>query len=80
MEGGFPASYKNKIRNSKIYSSNILKSIDKSFGNLKPVRIIVEPGRFLVAEAELIETEVILVSSRDKHNKKRWIYIDVRQI
>ena len=77
LGGGIPASYKNKICNSKIYSSNILKSIDKSFGNLKPVRIIMEPGRFLVAEAGVIETEVILVSSRDKRNKKRWVYIDV---
>ncbi|MDC3023870.1 type III PLP-dependent enzyme [Alphaproteobacteria bacterium] len=77
MGGGFPASYKNKINNSKIYSTNILKSVEKSFGNLKPVRIIIEPGRFLVAEAGVIETEIILVSSRDKHNKKRWIYIDV---
>ena len=55
-----PASYKNKIRNSKIYSSNILKSIIKVLEILKPVRIIMEPGRFLVADAGVIETEVIL--------------------
>ena len=64
MGGGIPASYKNKINNSKIYASNILKSINDNFGNLKPVRIIIEPGRFLVADAGVIETEVILVSSR----------------
>ena len=45
-----PITYKNKINNSKIYSSNILKSINDKFGNFKPVRIIMEPGRFLVAE------------------------------
>ena len=58
-------------------TTNILNSINQSFANLKPVRIIIEPGRFLVADAGIIETEVILVSSRDQKNKKRWVYIDV---
>ena len=77
LGGGMPTTYKNKINNCKIYSSNILKSINDNFGNLKPVRIIIEPGRFLVADAGVIETEVILVSSRGQHAKKRWVYIDV---
>ena len=29
-----------------------------------------EPGRFLVADAGILETEVILVSSRNQNNKK----------
>ncbi len=77
LGGGMPTTYKNKIKNCKIYSSNILKSINDNFGNLKPVRIIIEPGRSLVADAGVIETEVILVSSRGQHCKKRWVYIDV---
>ena len=36
-----------------------------------------EPGRYLVANAGIIETEVILVSDRGKKNSKRWVYIDV---
>ena len=77
LGGGMPTTYKNKVYNCKIYSSKILKSINTNFGNLKPIRIIIEPGRFLVANAGVIETEVILVSSRDQYNKKRWVYIDV---
>ena len=65
-----PTTYKKKSNNSKTYAYNILKSINETFGNLKPIRIIIEPGRFLVADAGVIETEVILVSSREKLTKK----------
>ena len=77
LGGGMPTTYKKKSNNSKTYAYNILKSINETFGNLKPIRIIIEPGRFLVADAGVIETEVILVSSRGETNKKRWVYIDV---
>ena len=77
LGGGMPTTYKKKTNDSKIYACNILKSINTNFGNLKPVRIIIEPGRFLVANAGVIETEVILVSSRGEKRKKRWVYIDV---
>ena len=55
----------------------IEESIKKNFGNRKPARIIMEPGRYLVANAGVIETEVILVSDRGQENNKRWVYIDV---
>ncbi len=77
LGGGIPVTYTKKLLNNKIYSAYILKSINESFGNLKPRKIIMEPGRFLVANAGIIETEVILVSDRCKKNDKRWIYIDV---
>ncbi len=77
LGGGMPITYKKKICDSKIYSANILNSINQSFANLKPARIIMEPGRLLVADAGILETEVILVSSRNQNNKKRWVYIDV---
>ena len=77
LGGGIPATYTKKLLNNKSYSANILKSINKSFGNLKPRKIIMEPGRFLVANAGIIETEVILVSDIGQDNNKRWVYIDV---
>ena len=75
--GGIPATYSKKLISKKYYSSNIIKSINENFGNLKPSRIIMEPGRFLVADAAIIESEVILVSDRGKTKNKRWVYIDV---
>ena len=77
LGGGLPVPYLKNLLNSKSYSSNILESIKKNFGNRKPARIIMEPGRYLVANAGVIETEVILVSDRGQDNNKRWVYIDV---
>ena len=51
--------------------ANILNSINQSFANLKPARIIMEPGRLLVADAGILETEVILAQKRNQNNKKR---------
>ena len=77
LGGGFPVSYSKKLVNKSFYASNIINSINENFGNLKPSRIIFEPGRYLVADAGIIETEVILVTNRGKKNSKRWVYIDV---
>ena len=77
LGGGIPVTYSKKILNNKAYASNIIKSVDHLFGNLKPSRIIMEPGRYLVANAGVIETEVILVSDRGKKRDKRWVFIDV---
>ena len=77
LGGGLPVTYTNKLVNKRCYASNIIKSINQNFGNYKPSRIIMEPGRYLVAEAGVIETEVILVTDRGKKKSKRWVYIDV---
>ena len=62
-----------KANNSKIYAHNILKSINDTFGNLKPIKIIIEPGRFLVADAGVIETEVIWFRWQE-NRKKMGLY------
>ena len=77
LGGGIPVNYQEKKRDHKSYASNIIKSISKNFGNLMPTRIIMEPGRCLVANAGIIESEVILISDRSQNNQKRWVYIDV---
>ena len=72
--GGMPVDYDNKKINIKSYAKNIINYINKYFGELKPKNIIAEPGRFLVANSGILETEVILI--RKKKNI-RWLYIDV---
>ena len=52
-------------------------SIDKKFGINKPKNIISEPGRFLVADAGIIEAEIILVSKKCSGKSRSWVYIDV---
>ena len=39
--------------------------------------MMLEPGRALLANAGIIESEIILVSKKSKNSKERWVYIDV---
>ena len=75
--GGIPSKYNDGACDLSIYSEYIKNSILKHYGNKKPSNIICEPGRFLVADAAIIETEVILISVHSTEDKKKWVYIDV---
>ncbi len=75
--GGFPTHYSKDKINMKKYSQQILKSINKNFGENKPRDIISEPGRFLVADAGVIEAEIILITQKTFKKTRRWVYIDV---
>ena len=76
LGGGLPVNYKNKQINFYEYSKSIKSSLKIHFGNLIPSKVILEPGRFLVANTAVIETEVILIRRRGKESTK-WIYLDV---
>jgi ornithine decarboxylase len=39
--------------------------------------VFLEPGRFLVGDAGLVEAEVVLVSQRSKTDPVRWVYLDI---
>ncbi len=72
--GGIPINYKNEVKDLFYYSSAINKFLIKYFKDKIPKQIIVEPGRYLVGESGIIETEVILVSQK---NNMKWVYIDI---
>src|SRR6202008_2047800 len=46
------------------------------FGNDLP-ESIVEPGRSIVGDAGVLQSEVVLVSKKDESEDKRWVYLDV---
>ena len=39
--------------------------------------IIIEPGRSLVGDAGVIQSEVVLISKKDAKDKRRWVYLDI---
>ena len=39
--------------------------------------MIVEPGRALVGDAGVIQSEVVLISRKDYADRKRWVYLDI---
>jgi ornithine decarboxylase len=46
------------------------------FGNALP-DMVIEPGRFLVGDAGVVSSEVVLVSRKAKDDPVRWIYLDI---
>lgn len=76
LGGGFPTRYRKDVLGIDQFANSINTAIRTHFGNTSP-EIIVEPGRFLVADAGLVNSEVILVCHRDKDDPVRWIYLDI---
>ena len=60
----------------KFFSAKLDDAIKNIFHG-EPIKIILEPGRSIVAEAGIIESEVILVSKKNESDKKRWVYLDI---
>lgn len=75
LGGGFPVSYRDHQDDLGGYSQLILRSLSDHFGNRMP-EIIVEPGRYVCAEAGMIQTEVLLISRKSKDDETRWVYVD----
>jgi ornithine decarboxylase len=76
LGGGFPTKYLKNVPTVKTYGNAIFKSLRKHFGNRIPETII-EPGRGMVGNAGVIETEVVLVSKKSEEDDTRWVYLDI---
>ena len=74
LGGGFPGSYLDEMPTIDRYGAAIRESLERVFGGHMP-RLMAEPGRYLVADAGTLHTEVVLVSDRDI-DARRWVYID----
>ena len=76
LGGGFPTRYTKDVPPVKAYGRSIFRSLRKHFGNRIPDTII-EPGRGMVGNAGVIETEVVLVSRKSAQEEVRWVYLDI---
>jgi ornithine decarboxylase len=76
LGGGFPARYRSEVPDFDRYAETIMKAVTRHFGNDLP-GLIIEPGRSVVAEAGVLQSEVVLVSSRSRDDELRWVYLDV---
>jgi ornithine decarboxylase len=74
--GGFPVPYESNVPRVGEFASAIRKAMDEAFGSSQP-NLMLEPGRSLVAEAGVIQSEVVLVSRKSRHDETRWVYLDV---
>jgi ornithine decarboxylase len=76
LGGGFPTKYLKNVPTVKSYGSAIFRALRRHFGNRIPETII-EPGRGMVGNAGVIETEVVLVSKKSDEDDVRWVYLDI---
>jgi ornithine decarboxylase len=76
LGGGFPARYVRKTPRLESYGKAIFRSLRRHFGNAIP-ETIVEPGRGLVGNAGIIESEVVLIARRSPAHPVRWVYLDI---
>jgi len=74
--GGFPAQYRGEVSPIANYAAAVTTALTKHFGNHLP-EVIVEPGRSLVGDAGVIQSEVVLISDKGDSDGKRWVYLDV---
>jgi ornithine decarboxylase len=73
--GGLPAHYRDRAPALEAYAEVIDEALVRNFGSTRP-RIIVEPGRYLVADAGTLRTEVLLIARKATNAAERWVYLD----
>lgn len=74
--GGLPARYLQPTQDIEVYTDEIMRFLEKYFGKKLP-KIIIEPGRSLVAESGVIVSEIVLISEKSKSSQHKWVYLDV---
>jgi ornithine decarboxylase len=74
--GGFPAHYRGEVLGVERYAQAVMAAITRHFGNDLP-EIVVEPGRSIVGDAGVIQSEVVLISKKSYGDDRRWVYLDV---
>jgi ornithine decarboxylase len=76
LGGGFPAGYLAAPPPLPAYGAAIEDSVRRHFGE-RPLRLLIEPGRAIVADAGLIRAEVVLVARKSADDERRWVYLDI---
>ncbi|MEK7234159.1 MAG: diaminopimelate decarboxylase, partial [Elusimicrobiota bacterium] len=70
MGGGLGISYKDE---TPLNAKDLALTIEKAFAGLPDLELLVEPGRYLVADAGLLLTKVLY---RKRTSKRRFVIVD----
>ena len=76
LGGGYPIRYRDEIPPIDRFANAIMGAMTEHFGNDLP-EMIIEPGRFIVGDAGVVSSEVVLVCQRAPENPVRWVYLDI---
>ncbi len=75
LGGGLPAHYRSNVPPLAAYTETIEEALGREFGGNRP-KILIEPGRYLVADAGLLRAEILLISRKSRGERERWVYLD----
>jgi len=76
LGGGYPVRYRQEVPGIDDFGAAIMGAMAAHFGNALP-EIVVEPGRFMVGDAGVVNAEVVLVSRKGEDDPVRWVYLDI---
>jgi ornithine decarboxylase len=76
LGGGYPVRYRAEVPEIGDFGAAIMGAMAEHFGNDLP-EMVVEPGRFLVGDAGVVASEVVLVSRKGDEDPVRWVYLDI---
>lgn len=72
--GGLPAQYQEEIPTLETFAETIQTALHAYMPGIK---VMLEPGRSLVADAGVIQSEVVLISQKSRDDPTRWVYLDI---
>ena len=76
LGGGYPVRYRQEVPEIDDIGAAIMGAMAEHFGNALP-DMVIEPGRFIVGDAGVVSSEVVLVSRKAKDDPVRWVYLDI---
>jgi len=80
LGGGFPGTYREDAPGIDAYGAAVRTALAAWFpeavGPDAAMEVMVEPGRYMVADAGVLRSEVVLVSRRSPLDTERWVYLD----
>ncbi|HUZ74176.1 MAG TPA: type III PLP-dependent enzyme [Stellaceae bacterium] len=75
LGGGLPAQYRTPVPLLSAYAEAIESALAAEFGNARP-HLLIEPGRYLVGDAGLLRSTVLLIAVKSRYARRRWVYLD----
>ena len=73
--GGLPAQYRTPVPPLADYVETIMAAVKRDFAGSAP-QLMIEPGRYMVAEAGILRAQVLLIARHGYHDQRRWVYLD----
>ena len=73
--GGLPAQYQTAVPPLALYIDTITTAVAREFGH-SPPQLMIEPGRYMVADAGILRSQVLLIARHGDHGSRRWVYLD----